>query len=142
MNISDYFYTFNWKRQYLLWNVNNMQIFNFHFVKSHNGPALVLQIILASFWGFWCSFWLYKSLDLSKRTHRGPLRILTFILDPPKQLIVRSHRLQKNVLGHNLMLCPIISMTNPLIFVTFSQTSWILVVASLSNHLWVFVTWT
>ena len=74
----------NMKWQYLRWNVNNMQIFNFHFVKSHNGPALVLQIILTAYWGFWWSLWLCKKFGLSKRRRREPLRTLTFILDSSK----------------------------------------------------------
>ena len=91
-----------WKRQYLLWNTNYIQIFNFHFVKSHIGPALVLQIILTSYWGFWWSLWLCKTRDLSKTSRRRPLRTLTWILDLPNQPIIVF---EKNISGNNLTLC-------------------------------------
>lgn len=92
----------NMKRQYLLWNTNYIQIFNFHFVKSHIGPALVLQIILTSYWGFWWSLWLCKTCDLSKTSRRRPLRTLTCILDLPNQPIIVF---EKYMSGNNLTLC-------------------------------------
>ena len=92
----------NMKRQYLLWNTNYIQIFNFHFVKSHIGPALVLQIILTSYWGFWWSLWLCKTRDLSKTSRRRPLRTLTCILDLPNQPIIVF---EKYMSGNNLTLC-------------------------------------
>ena len=105
----------NMKRQYLLWNTNYIQIFNFHFVKSHIGPALVLQIILTSYWGVWCSLWLCKSRDLSKTRRRGPLWTLTCILDLPHQHIFHLHPLRKGYFWAQSDVMRFISMTNPLL---------------------------